>query len=157
MKNIVLSYSITPVWQVVRNIEEKIREIFVTKNDELFNATIMVVSELVENAVKYGMDIPTVKSINFNFSVSKDVIVISVANPVDQVGHIDELKDHIHDIQNCDDPQSLYIRRLEELLENTNAKRTQLGLYRIAYEGKYDLSYEYDGKIITVNAIRTLT
>jgi len=156
MNDVNLSFSINPTWEVVRNIEEKLRSIFQPDDSEIFYSTIMTVSELVENAIKYGSATQTVKSINLNFVADEKSIVIIVSNPIDNVGHLEVVKSHLDRIKNSNDPQQLYIQRLQDLLENPNIKNSQLGLYRIAYEGQFALNYGYENNILTIKAIRKL-
>jgi hypothetical protein len=61
---------------------------------------------------------------------------------------------HIDEIRNSDDPAELYTRRLQELMDNTVKGKTQLGLYRIAYEGEFSLSYRIDNSRLTIIAER---
>lgn len=156
MGDVTLTFSITPAWEVVKNIEDKIRNIFHTDDSEIFYSTIMTVSELIENAVKYGSASPTSKSININFVADAKNIIIIVSNPVEDEGRVNVVKTHIERINNSKDPQQLYIQRLQELLENPHSKNSQLGLYRIVYEGGFSLNYGYENNILTIKALRKL-
>jgi hypothetical protein len=156
MKEVTLTYSIKPAWDVVQQIETKINELYKPANPELLSSTSMAVSELIENAVKYSDSSPDKKSINLNFLADNKSIIIIISNPVTNQNHVDMVTRHIERIQNTDDPQKLYIERLQQLLDNPKITYTQLGLYRIAYEGKFQLSYGYESNILTVKALRKI-
>ncbi|MBN2547147.1 MAG: hypothetical protein JXB50_15200 [Spirochaetes bacterium] len=156
MNDVTLTFSITPAWEVVKNIEDKIRNLFHPEDSEIFYSTIMTVSELIENAVKYGSASATSKSININFVADTKNIIVIVSNPVDDEGRVKMVKNHIERINASKDPQHLYIERLQELLENPHSKNSQLGLYRIVYEGGFNLSYGYENNILTIKAMRKL-
>lgn len=156
MNEVTLTYSITPAWEVVQQIEVKINELYKPADPELLSSTTMAVSELIENAVKYSNTSPAKKTINLNFYASNKSIVIIISNPVTNQNHVDMAIRHIERIQNTDDPQKLYIERLQQLLDNPRTTYTQLGLYRIAFEGKFQLSYGYENNILTVKALRKI-
>jgi hypothetical protein len=156
MEEINFHYSIEPAWKTIMQIEEEIKSRFKPENVSVFEATVMVVSEMIENAIKYGKSQDFTESIDFTFSVKEKLITITVSNPVEDDKHLSEFREHIQQIKNSDDPAKLYTERLRELLERKHEKKAQLGLYRIAYEGKFTLSYQYDNKLLTVNAVRYL-
>lgn len=156
MSDITLTFSITPAWEYVKAIEDKIRKTFQVDNSELVDATIMTMSELIENAVKYGSSTENAKSININFVADEKQIIIIVANPVKDETSVEIVRKHIERINSASDPLELYVQRLQELLENPNLKNSQLGLYRIAYEGNFKLAYGYENHILTIKAVRKL-
>ena len=114
----------------------------------------MTISELIENAVKYENATETSEAIDIRFSIEDDIITIIVSNPVTDKKHIEVLKDHINKIINAGDRRQLFTERVRNLMENEQSGKSQLGLYRIAYEGKFNLSYTYENDIITVIARR---
>ncbi|MBN2737460.1 MAG: hypothetical protein JXR70_10805 [Spirochaetales bacterium] len=156
MSRIDFEYTITPAWEVVKTVDKKIKEIFTPNNDELLTATSMVVSELIENAVKYGEENGECRSIDFKFHTESHRIIIQVTNPVRAKDKLDIFKRHIREIEESTNPLELYTRRLQELMENPGIKKTQLGLYRIAYEGQFKLSYMLKDNILTVEAVRDI-
>ena len=156
MNEVKLHYSIEPACKTIIQIEAEIKNQFKTDDRKLFKATAMVVSELIENAIKYRKSQDSAESIDFTFAATDNIITIIVTNPVKDDIHINEFKEHIKRIQNSNNPEELYTNRLRELIEKRDEKKAQLGLYRIAYEGKYNLSYKYDNQILTVTAVRNL-
>ena len=51
------------------------------------------------------------------------------------------------------DKQALYLARLEELLANAE-ESGKLGIYRIGFEGGFDLQLDYTNHVVTVTATR---
>jgi hypothetical protein len=149
---------IQPLWNVVQEIRNEVRRKMENRGAELRDATQMVASELVENAVKYGLifDYESDMGIEFLFEVNDREIMIEVTNSADSEYDLANVTRHIDAINKAKDPQQLYVQRLTELMDNPGQGGSQLGLYRIAYEGEFSLSYEVADKVITVKAYRKI-
>jgi hypothetical protein len=150
---------VNPTWSIISNIRKKISELLEYNkidNKELLDATTMVSSELMENAVKYGEGTTEDSMIEFEISVEKNKINISVSNHVNAGSNIDVLIDVIETIKKCDNPGELYVNRLNELLENPKHGESRLGLYRIAYEGEFNLDYKFSDNLLKVMAYRSV-
>lgn len=150
---------VNPTWSIISNIRKKISELMELKkiNDQgLLDATAMVASELMENAVKYGEGTTDEAMIEFEITVESHKINISVSNYVNSGSNIDALIENIEKIKKCDNPAELYINRLNELLENPKHGESRLGLYRIAYEGEYGLDYTFSNNLLKVTAQRSV-
>ena len=132
-------------------IREKVATTLKGKSLNLILATKMASSELVENAMKYG-DLPNIK---YELNLDKHIVSIRVSNIVVSSKNYKKVKQHVDQI-NTLDPKQLFISQLQHIINNQNNKITQLGLYRIAYEGKFDLSYIFDApsRALTVLAKR---
>lgn len=160
MKNdeVTISLCITPTWSILKEVEEKTEEFMkkrVTSRD-VIEATIMCTAELVENAIKYGSANTGHNNITFDLSTHDDTIYIKVSNGIKDDLDVKNVKLHIDKVRTSDDPSKLYTDRLMELMENIKPGISQLGLYRIAYEGEFKLDYSYKDKILTVTAVRKL-
>ena len=123
-------------------------------SEDVVDATVMCAAELVENAVKYGNDTDGVNTVLFDVSVKDGVVCVSVSNSVRDQRDLDSLRFHIDQIKKSSDPSQLYIGRLRDLIENPKGGISQLGLYRIAYEGEFSLDYRYENHVIKVVAFR---
>ncbi len=156
MKKIIFKDSIAPLWESIKIIEKKISNCFITKNSEIYDSTIMVATELLENAIKYSACSLKTNSINFNFIKKENSIIIALKNPVDKMKHIKIIDKNLKKIEKYDDPQKAYVKRLKELVKNKKKDVSRLGLFRIAYEGKFKLSYKYKKNILTMTAQRKL-
>ena len=51
---------------------------------------------------------------------------------------------------------ALYIGRLREMLTEASMGASQLGLYRIAYEGQFAMEYSFEDGVLEVVASRNL-
>ncbi|MEM7181823.1 MAG: DUF6272 family protein [Spirochaetota bacterium] len=118
---------------------------------------IMVVSELMENAIKYGTtDNKEQANVRLDFSISPETIGISVKNAIEKNQAVTNFLQIIDKIMASDDKDQLYLQRMEEIIENPNAEGSQLGLYRIASEAQYDLSYSIENNILKIDARKQL-
>jgi hypothetical protein len=132
---VTISLSITPTWSILKEVQEKTEQFMKNKNtkSEYIDATVMCASELVENAIKYGSSVS-----------GQNLITFELRN----------VKEHVDNLKKTGDPGSLYTERLRELMDNPKPGASQLGLYRIAYEGEFTLDYKYQNGVLTVKAER---
>jgi hypothetical protein len=151
-----ISLSITPAWSILKEIQEK-TETFLKKKDtnqHIVEATIMCASELVENAIKYGYSSDLNSNITFDMSMDADRVIIKVSNGIKDNEDLKKVKTHIERLKETNDPGKLYTERLMQLMENPKPGVSQLGLYRIAYEGDFKLDYIYENGLLTIIASR---
>jgi hypothetical protein len=116
----------------------------------------MAIIELVENAVKYGSSIPGKEGVEFDFKIDNNNIIIKISNGLIHEKDGITVANNINKIKSSNNPMELYIQRLKELLEKPVEGVSQLGLYRIAYEGRFNLDYSIDNNILTITAYRTI-
>ena len=147
---------IQPLWENVQEIRDEVGTKIGDIGDEYRDAAQMVASELVENAVKYGLTVNSESDVGIEFllQVNDYEIIIKVTNCVESEHDLVNVKRHIDAVNATEDPQQLYIQRLSELMENEGKGISQLGLFRIAYEGGFSLSYKIVDKDLTVKAYR---
>lgn len=149
-------YKIDPLWDAVKQIRERVELSLMEYDEEVRDASKMTASELIENAVKYGSSIEKGAGIKFDFIASHNQIKVMVTNKIHTDDDYETLKSHIDKIKDSDNPQELYLERLQMLMDDTRLAKTQLGLFRIAYEGEFSLSYEYKNSVVTVIATRNI-
>lgn len=156
--HVTFNYTIDLTWSIVKRIRDKVASLVESQGEELAYACKMTSSELVENAVKYGCSIDDKKGIAFSFSIKDNEVRITVANGIINKGDFESVKFHISAINASTNPQELYINRLNTLLEKPELNQSQLGLYRIAYEGEFRLEYDYDDEsnVLTVTATKKI-
>jgi hypothetical protein len=154
-----ISLSITPTWSILKEVQEKTESFMKKKNTrhDIIEATIMCAAELVENAIKYGSSNAGHSNITFDLSTNEDKVCVKVANGIKDEHDAQNVKNHIDRIRNGGDPGKLYTDRLQQLMENPKPGVSQLGIYRIAYEGEFKLDYTYQSGILTVIAERKYT
>lgn len=155
-KNVSLKYYISPTWDVVHKIEENAGKHFKNLDENVRESIMMVITELIENAVKYGAAIPGKEGVEFKFSIDKNKITATISNGIISEKDIIPVKNHIDKIKASDNPMELYTNRLKELLKNPVEGVSQLGLYRIAYEGQFSLDYKIENNILTIIATREI-
>lgn len=150
---VIISLSITPTWSILKEVRQKTEDLMKKKNadTDTIDSTIMCATELVENAIKYGSSNSGQNNINFDLIV-QNTIRIKVANGIKDEKDAQNVKYHIEKIQNTDDPAKLYTDRLMQLMDNAKPGESQLGLYRIAYEGEFKLDYTYKNNVLTIMA-----
>jgi hypothetical protein len=156
MKSVNFKYAIGSMWDTVKQVRDRVDSIVKKIDDDLSYASKMTASELIENAVKYGCGIHEGEGIAFELEVTTDEILIKTVNRIINQEDYLIVKSHIDKISATDNPEALYISRLMELMENSKPGQSQLGLYRIAYEGEFMLKYELKDDILTVIATRKI-
>jgi serine phosphatase RsbU (regulator of sigma subunit) len=155
MKDVAIQAEIQPVWATVREIRCRLNGELAAYSDRLRYATGMVASELLENAIKYGESLPTLTQISFAFFIRNGECRITVTNGSNSQENIGRLQAMIAEVNAAEDKSALYMRRMQELLENPS-ERTGLGIYRIGFEGGFDLACEACDGIVTVVATRSV-
>jgi anti-sigma regulatory factor (Ser/Thr protein kinase) len=158
LKNL-MEFHLNTTWQVVHQIHTRIIQFLKERQIQNSNADALLLgcTELIENAVKYGKAQPGCNDIEFIMQMDDEKMVnIIVRNGVASEEDVKIIKEILKQIKKAKDLQKLYHSRLLILLEKPKPKRTQLGLYRLAYEGQFDINYEYDNKVITITAIKIL-
>jgi hypothetical protein len=116
-------------------------------------AASMVASELLENAIRYGESVPESEEIRFAFGKSAGVYRITVANGARPGDNVERLQERIRSVNEAEDRSALYISRLQELLDEPS-EFSGLGIYRIGFEGGFDLECSYSANVVTVVATR---
>lgn len=156
---VTISLSITPTWSILKEVREK-TETFMKKKmagNDIIESTIMCAVELVENSIKYGSSASGSSNIQFDLGTESDRVRIRVSNGIRDENDVENVRTHIDKIRSSGDPGALYTERLQQLMKNSRPGESQLGLYRIAYEGEFTLDYTYRDRILTVLAERKYT
>lgn len=151
-----LSSSLPHAWDQIRKIRKSVGEALEGLAPSLAEAAMMVTSELIENAVKYGEEVPASAHIQLSMSMDQGKLVITVANGCIDGPGVRQLERRIAEIADAPDKAALYMARLEQLLAEPN-ESGKLGLYRIAFEGEFELSLTYRDSVVSVTATRSLS
>lgn len=150
-----VSTSIHPVWTSIRAVRSAVGEALGQYPPSFVNAAMMVSSELLENAIKYGEEVPAAPVILFSLDLVDSRARIEAVNGATDPAVVARLMEHIRLLNQAEDKAALYLARLQELLAcPTNSAR--LGIYRIAYEGEFDLQCTYENEVVTVTATRSV-
>jgi len=115
----------------------------------------MATHELLENAVKYGDAVRAAPQIHFAMSANSKLIEITVVNGSTKSEQIEELERHVHEITGAQDRAAAYFGRLRELASHPD-QSGKLGIYRIVFEGEFDLDVAFADQVVTVRAKRVV-
>jgi len=155
---IIIKITKVPTWEIVAEIRDKVRLILAGMTDHIVDSSEMVAAELVENAVKYGASIEGAPSVDFFFeyNAADKKVTVKVVSGIGAVGNLNKLKETIDTIKKSDDKAALYTGRLMEMMENPKLSESGLGLYRMAYEGEFDLDYDIKENVLKIIATRKI-
>jgi hypothetical protein len=141
-------------WQHVREIRELVTSELAHLRADVRDAAAMTSSELLENAVKYADTSRLPHQGTFTLVHSENDLRIEISNAFASEDAVHELRGQIERISASADKEELYVTRLAEILQSDGETRGKLGLYRIAFEGAFDLQCTSVGDIVTVTATR---
>ncbi|MBW1690885.1 MAG: ATP-binding protein [Deltaproteobacteria bacterium] len=129
-------------------------------SDDIVHAITMVISELIENGLKYGVFKSPENRVIVDVYIGESIITVEVTNPVDEstYHHLRRLDKAIQWIRGYQDPFEAYTERLKEVAKKAlHDKESGLGLVRIAYEGKAILDFFVgEDNILNVSAVSNL-
>ena len=157
-----LKISIQPEWDQLESVRVQAHT-FLEDNGlmaNLIHSLVMVVSELMENSIKYGNFSSPDNRVEVSLGFYKNSIMVEVSNPVneDSMSDLEELDRMIQWIRGYQNPFEAYIERLKEISKKPlHDKASGLGIVRIAYEGGVTLDFFVSEEgLLTVSAIRKI-
>jgi hypothetical protein len=148
-----LELTVEPMWPNVRKIRQEVGTALDRCGQELRSAAMMTASELVENAIKYGENVPAAPTVNFSLQASAGQLTIRVVNGSTNLAGVAELDRRVKELATATNRQALYLARLEQLLAHADDSG-KLGIYRIGFEGGFDLALDYQNDVVAVTATR---
>ena len=148
-----LELSFQPMWPNVRKIRQQVGATLEACPQGLRSAAVMTASELVENAIKYGESVPAAPSVTFLLEASPLQLAIRVINGSTNALGVAELQRRVKDLSEAANKEALYLARLEQLLAHSEDSG-KLGIYRIGFEGGFDLALDYTNDVVTMTATR---
>ena len=141
-----MKLTVSPKWEEIEKARAKSTEFLKVQGleDETVYTVTMVISELIENSIKYGtFDSPESK-ITMCIEIGPQLLTVEVINPVNETSeyHLNRLDKTIQWIRGHQDPFEAYIERVKEVSKKPlRDPESGLGLVRIAYEGKATLDF----------------
>jgi hypothetical protein len=124
------------------------------------HALTMVISELIENGIKYGSFAMPEDTVEVDIHQNENIITVEVINPLDPTddaahNHLIKLDKTVQWIRGYQDPFEAYVEKLKEVSRRPlNDEESGLGLVRIAYEGKAILDFFVaEGGSLNVSAV----
>jgi hypothetical protein len=154
-----LKLMVEPKWDKVEEVRTESSEFLKSHgfSNETACALTMVVSELIENSIKYGRFNLSENRVVVTIDIDEDIVTIEVINPVDETvyDHLKKLDRRIQWIRGHQDPFEAYIERLRDVSKRPlDDEESGLGLVRIAYEGKAILDFFLgDEDLLSVSAV----
>jgi hypothetical protein len=118
-------------------------------------AVVLAVAELAENVVKYGAHNHAAGTPMLAIGVQGKVVRVRVKNPVNSGTDARSVVDAVSRIASSPNVRDLYRTRLAQLFSDPTLPRAQLGLLRIAFEGRFRLSCDYHDPFLELVAERT--
>jgi hypothetical protein len=149
-----MSMTLSTAWEQVGSLRESVGDSLLFAPDEVKDATVMTAAELVENTIKHGAHGAGEKAM-FSMRIEDGQVVLEVSNTVPTEHGAADLIQRVARIAAAPDKSELYLARMTELMTNPEA-RGGIGLYRIAFEGQFDLEARRQGSVVTVRATRRL-
>lgn len=143
-----LQIEVAPIWSIISEIKDRIKIAMEGLRQGEIDFAVMTASELLENAIKYGVSNENISQVGFDFDLGKNKLIIKVKNGVNEDNSISNLINIMERIKNTENRRLLYIERLQEIMDDPSQKGSHLGLYRIISEGEYDLSYTYTNNVL---------
>jgi hypothetical protein len=156
-----LTIEINPIWQQIEKSREQCDGFLKGLNftEENRDAVCMVLSELLENAVKYGIFQSTDEKIPINIQADPEYVFLSVKSPLgDRESNSERMKrlDFIIQwIRSYQAPFQAYLERLKLVAaRDLTDDESGLGLVRIAYEGEAVVDFYVDeNEDLTISAV----
>ncbi|PKL17226.1 MAG: ATP-binding protein [Spirochaetae bacterium HGW-Spirochaetae-5] len=155
--------SIKPEWENIEAVRVqtgtflKIQKI----QEDVMDAVIMNISELLENAIKYGNFNNGVNDVLASVSISERDITVEVKSPVkdEDDRHFRRLDKIVQWVRGYQNPFEAYIEKIKEVsLQPIDDNQSGLGIVRIAYEGQSIIDFFVnDDNIISVSAVYHLS
>ena len=142
-------------WEYVRSVRQQVHDALADYSEDLRSASVMVASELVENAIKYGVAVPELPWTRFAFEVSAEEILMEISNGLTDAGVFAHFRRRIEELRQPGAGERLYLTRLQQLVDNP-LPPNRLGLYRISFEGNFSLDLIYEDQVLTIKAHRKL-
>lgn len=153
-----LDLSLDPDWESVHTVREKTNAVLKAErwSRDLVDAVTMCITELTENAIKYGNDVHTDTQIRAKIAVIDNLITVTVTNRVNQKSDLNSLIRHIDELKVSETSRDLHVEKLKEIMKYPEKVRSELGLYRISHEGNFVIEYRIETDVLFVEATRPI-
>lgn len=157
-------YFLEDEWEAIDGIRDDLACLLRGYETHIVNACLMAASELAENLVKKGgaslggkkasIKDPERSRLVIDIRRKEGLLRIETCNRIADPEDAETVRAHIRKIDRG--PKRAYEDRLRELMRERDVSHTRLGLFRIAYEGKFSLACQVSGNILTISATRRI-
>lgn len=144
-----------PDWSELADIRRQVALALGGLGDAVREAAVMVVSELVENAIKYGESVPQARGIEVSVVREPARLSVTVASGTRDAEAARRLRCYTEALATSPDKLGLYVARLQSLADAPEL-HSRLGLYRIGLEGAFDLRCSHEDGVLRMTATRNL-
>jgi len=157
-----IEFDIKPDWDEIEKIRNESTDFLQSQgiSDDTVHSLSMIISELIENGIKYGNFDNGDYKVGVTLQLENDNVTIEVNNPVGRhaVEHLSRLDKTIQWIRGYQDPFEAYINRIKEVSKKPlHDEESGIGLVRIAYEGKALLDFFVgENHILNVSVVSNL-
>lgn len=150
-----LELRLRPDWDAVKAVWEACRGMLERSGldgDEAYSLA-MVAQELLENAVKYGA--ADAEAIHLSLRVEEEDVTVEVRSRLgEDQARVRAFGGVVERLRQSPDALAAYVERLRQAaVRPALAGGSELGLARIAYEGKCALEYRVDSGFLAVSAV----
>ena len=157
-----IEFKIKPDWDEIEKVRNECADFLQSHelSDDTIHSLSMIISELIENGIKYGNFKVVADKVAVVVNVDHNNVTIEVYNPVDEsaYGHLSRLDRMIQWIRGYQDPFEAYVERIKEVSKKPlKDVESGIGLVRIAYEGKALLDFFVnDNNMLNVSVISNI-
>ncbi|HNZ27931.1 MAG TPA: ATP-binding protein [Spirochaetota bacterium] len=151
-----LEYLIRPTPKSIDFVKRSIKERLNIADENLLHQIEMVICELLENSVKYCPPENNNQDIELQFINDDKTIKIIVTNNIKSTDDRKNIEETIGKIKSSPDSNNLYVERIREILNAKEHGKSQMGLYRIVYEGEFEITYSIDDDKLSITAVKSL-
>ena len=146
-----LNWKIKPEYKAISEVKALFSDKLVAEGIPFSYDIEMGFTELMENSIKYSQETPDYNDINVKITLDNRILDITLSNYVKTEDDLRSLSTIINRINEYGKSENLYLDRINEIISQDGIGKSQLGLYRIAYEAEFDISYDMiDNKKITI-------
>lgn len=146
---------VIPDWSEIGRIREHVALALDGLAPSIRDAAVMVVSELVENAIKYGESNSGAPGIEVSVLRERARLSVEVVSGIQDEAVATRLRSYTEALAASKDKLGLYVARVQRLADAPEP-HSRLGLYRIAVEGAFDLRCSHEGGVLRMTATRSL-
>jgi hypothetical protein len=118
-------------------------------------AVSLAACELAENVAKYGVQHDDPQAGTISVGIHGNVVRLAVTNAVDSPADANRVLTIVGKMSSGASVAELYRARLHELFSRPGAPRAELGLLRLAFEGKFTLRASYQAPLLQIVAERS--
>ncbi len=155
-------FDIKPDWDEIEKVRNESTDFLQSQgiSDDTVHSLSMIISELIENGIKYGNFENGDNQVGVTLQLENDNVTIEVVNPIGKHAseHLARLDKTIQWIRGYQDPFEAYIKRIKEVSKKPlYDDESGIGLVRIAYEGKALLDFFLgENNIVNVSVVSNL-